>query len=103
MLDPRTVTGDRRRAGCALSFFYMRSGWMHWTELSLGTSSRRFEHSEPSSNYILTELARYIFSYRRLGWFDWTEPFVPTSLQGRHVVQGTSNLIEPSLTTSSQS
>ena len=42
-----------------------------------------------SSNYILTEIARYIdFFCMSSGWFDWTEPSVPTSLQGIQGVQG---------------
>ena len=56
------------------------------------TSSMRFKHIEPHrtfSNYILTELARYIdFFHTGLGWFDWTEPFLTTALQGIQGVQG---------------
>ena len=56
------------------------------------TSWMRFKHSEPPrtfSNYILTEIARYIeFFYTSLGWFDWTEPSLTASLQGMEGVQG---------------
>ena len=35
------------------------------------------------SNYILTEIARYIdLFHTSSGWFDWTEPSLTTSLQG---------------------
>ena len=54
-------TGDRRSAG----------------QGAICTSSIRFKHFEPHrtfSNYILTEIARYIdFFYTSSGWFDWTE------------------------------
>ena len=56
------------------------------------TGSGRFKHIEPHrtfSNYILTEIARYIeFFYTSSGWFDWTEPSATTSLQGIQGVQG---------------
>ena len=108
-----------------IDFFHTSSGWFDWTEPSLTTSLQeigvqgaictslmRFKHIEPHrtfSNYILTEIARYIdFFHTSSGWFDWTEPSLTTSLQ-EIGVQGaictsssTSNLIEPSLTTSSQ-
>ena len=75
-----------------IQFFYLSSGWLDWTELSLCTSSRRFKHSEPHrtfSNYILTEIARYLdFFYMSSGWFYWTEPSLTTALQGREGVQG---------------
>ena len=52
----------------------------------LCTSSGWFKHTEPLrtfSNYILTEIARYIeFFYMSSGWFDCTEPSPTTSLQG---------------------
>ena len=45
----------------------------------------RFKHIEPHrtfSNYILTEIARYIdFFHKSSGWFDWTEPSLTISLQ----------------------
>ena len=81
-----------------IEFFYMSSGWFDCTEPSLSTSlqgiqgvqgaictgSGRFKHSEPHrtfSNYILTEITRYInFFYTSSGWFDCTEPFLSTSL-----------------------
>ena len=47
--------------------------------------SMRFDVLEPHqtiSNYILTEIARYIdFFHTSSGWFDWTEPSLTTSLQ----------------------
>ena len=71
--------------------FFTRLGWFDWTEPSLPTAlqgigvqgaictgSGRLKHIEPHrtfSNYILTEIARYLeFFYMRSGWFDWTEP-----------------------------
>ena len=78
------------------------------------TSWMRFKHIETSSNYLLTDIARYIdFFHTSSGWFDWTEPSPTTYHQGIQGVQGaictssrgscTSNLIEPSRTTFSQS
>ena len=56
------------------------------------TSSMRFKHIEPHrtfSNYILTEIARYIdFFHTTSGWFDCTEPSPTTSLQGIQSVRG---------------
>ena len=50
------------------------------------------KHIEPQrtfSNYILTEIARFLaFFYKSSGWFDWTEPSPSTSLQGIDGVQG---------------
>ena len=89
-----------------IDFFHRSSGWFNWTEPSLTTalqgiegiqgakctSWKRFKHFEPHrtfSNYILTELARYIeFFYMSSGWFDWTKPSPSTSLQGIEGVQG---------------
>ena len=71
-----------------LDFFHMSSGWFDCTEPSLTTSlqgiqgvqgaictgSGRFKNIKPHrtfSNFILTEIARYIeFYYTSLGWFD---------------------------------
>ena len=92
------VTGETRSAGC------------------LCTSSGWFKHIEPHrtfSNHIITEIARCLeFCHMSSGWFDCTEPSLSTSLQGKQGVQGayalvrggssTSNLIEPSRTTSLQ-
>ena len=59
------VVGETRCAGCLCT----GSGW--------------FKHTEPLrtfSNYILTEIARYIeFFYMSSGWFDWTEPSLTLS------------------------
>ena len=113
-----------------VEFCHMSSGWFDCTEPSLTTSLQeiegvqgaictslmRFKHIEPHrtfSNYILTEIARYIeFFYTSSGWFDCTEPSLSTSLQGKQGVQGayalvrggssTSNLVEPSRITSLQ-
>ena len=56
------------------------------------TGSGRFKHIEPHrtfSNYILTEIARYIdFFHTSSWWFDCTEPSLTTSLQGIEGVQG---------------
>ena len=74
------------------------------------TSWMRFKQHRTFSNYLLTDIARYIdfFFHTSSGWFDWTEPSPTTSLQGIQGVQGaictssrgscTSNLIEPSRT-----
>ena len=92
------VTGETRCAGC------------------LCTSSGWFKHIEPLrtfSNHIITEIARCgEFCRMSSGWFDGTEPSLSTLLQGKQGVQGayalvrggssTSNLLEPSRTTSSQ-
>ena len=92
------VTGETRCAGC------------------LCTSSGWFKHIEPRrtfSNHIITEIARCVeFCHMSSGWFDCTEPSLSTSLQGKQGVQGayalvrggssTSNLVEPSRTTSLQ-
>ena len=73
-----------------------------------------FKHIEPHrtfSNHIITEIARCVeFCHMSSGWFDCTEPSLSTSLQGKQSVQGayalvrggsiTSNLVEPSRTTS---
>ena len=64
-----------------------------------------------SSNHIITEIAKCVnFCHMSSGWFDHTEPSLSTSLQGKQGVQGayalvrggssTSNLVEPSPTTS---
>ena len=93
------VTGETRSAGCLCK----SSGW--------------FKHLEPHrtyANHNITELARCgEVCHMRSGWFDCTEPALSTSLQGKQGVQGayalvrggssTSNLIEPTRTTSSQS
>ena len=89
-----------------LDFFHMSSGWFDCTEPSpttslqgiqgvqgaISTGSGRFKHLEPHrtfSNYIFTEIARYIeFFYTSVGWFDWTEPSLTTALQGIQGVQG---------------
>ena len=90
------VTGETRCAGC------------------LCTSSGRFKHIEPRRtfpNCIITEIVRCVeFCHMSSGWFDCTEHSLSTSLQGKQGVQGayalvrgdssTSNLVEPSRTTS---
>ena len=92
------VTGETRYAGC------------------LCTSSGWFKHIEPRRtfpNHIITEIVRCVeFCHMSSGWFDCTEPSLSTSLQGKQGVQGayalvrggssTSNLVEPSRTTSLQ-
>ena len=59
---------------------------------AISTSSKRFKHIEPDrtvSNYILTDIARYIdFFQTSSGWFNWTKPSLTTSLRGRQGVQG---------------
>ena len=80
------------------------------------TSSGWFKHIEPRRtfpNHIITEIVRCVeFCHMSSGWFDCTEPSLSTSLQGKQGVQGayalvrgcssTSNLVEPSRTTSLQ-
>ena len=93
------ITGETRSAGC------------------LCTSSGWFKHIEPHRteipNHIITEIAKCVeFCHMSSGWFDHTEPSLSTSLQGKQGVQGayalvrggssTSNLVEPSRTTSLQ-
>ena len=92
------VTGETRSAGCLCTC----SGW--------------FKHIEPRRtfpNHIITEIAKCVeFCHMSSGWFDHTEPSLSTSLQGKQGVQGayalvrggssTSNLVEPSQTTSLQ-
>ena len=72
-----------------IEFYYTSSGWFDWTEPSpttslqgiegmgaICTSSMRFKHIKPHrtfSNYILTEISRYIeVFYTSLGWFNCT-------------------------------
>ena len=92
------VTGETRSARCLCTC----SGW--------------FKHTEPHrtfSNHIITEIARCLeFCHMSSGWFDCTEHSLSTSLQGKQGVKGayalvrggssTSNLLEPSRTTSLQ-
>ena len=98
------VTGETKCAGC------------------LCTSSGWFKHIEPHRTFFLrttscsgwfTEIARCVeFCHMSSGWFDCTEPSLSTSLQGKQGVQGayalvrggssTSNLVEPSRTSSLQ-
>ena len=101
------VTGETRCAVC------------------LCTSSGWFKHIEPRRtfpNHIITEIAKCVeFCHMSSGWFDHTEPSLSTSLQGKlsiYIVTGatryagcfalvrggssTSNLLEPSRTTSLQ-
>ena len=92
------VTGETRSAGC----FCTRSGW--------------FKHIEPHrtySNHNSTEIVRCgEVCHMSSGWFDFTEPSLRTALQGKQGVPGayakvrggssTSNLIEPTRTTTSQ-
>ena len=88
-------TGETRCAGC------------------LCTSSGWFMRIEPLSNHIIAEIARCIeFFHMCSGWFDFTAPSLTSFLQGKQGVQGayalvrggssTSNLLEPSRTTSLQ-
>ena len=88
------VTGETRCVGC------------------LCTSSGWFKHIETRRTFI-TEIARCVeFCHMSSGWFNCTEPSLSTSLQGKQGVQGayalvrggssTSNLVEPSRTTSLQ-
>ena len=59
------------------------------------TGSGRFKHIEPHrtfSNYILTEIARYIeFFYTSSGWFDWTKPSLTTIFTGDTIHNQTTN------------
>ena len=92
------VAGETRFAGC------------------LCTCSGRFKHIEPRrtfQNHIITEIANCVeFCHMSSGCFDHTEPSLSTSVQGKQGMQGayalvrggssTSNLVEPSRTTSLQ-
>ena len=83
------VTGETRHAVCLCSC----SGW--------------FKHIEPRrtfSNHIITEIEKCVeFCHMSSGWFDHTEPSL-SGVQGAYaLVRGgssTSNLVEPSRTTS---
>ena len=89
------VTGETRYAGCCA--------------LVLGGSSTR----RTFPNHIITEIVKCVeFCHMSSGWFNHTEPSLSTSLQGKQGVQSayalvrggssTSNLLEPSRTTSLQ-
>ena len=92
------VAGETRFAGC------------------LCTCSGRFKHIEPRrtfQNHIITEIAKCVeFCHMSSGCFDHTEPSLSTSVQGKQGMKGayalvrggssTSNLVEPSRTTSLQ-
>ena len=105
-----------------IEFIYTSSRWFDWTELSLTTSLQEigvqgaictcsgwFKHIEPRRtfpNNIITEIARCVeFCHISSGWFDYTEPSL-SGVQGANVlvrgVSSTSNLFEPSRTTSLQ-
>ena len=87
-----------------------------WCAGCLCTSSGWFKHIEPRRtfpNHIIIEIAKCVeFCHMSSGWFDCTETSLSTSLQGKQGVQGayalvrggssTSNLVEPSRTTSLQ-
>ena len=112
-------------ASC-VEFCHMNSGWFDCTEPSLSTSLQGKQGMQgvvhlfgvvqahrTSSNHIITEIAKCVnFCHMSSGWFDHTEPSLSTSLQGKQGVQGayalvrggssTSNLVEPSPTTSLQ-
>ena len=85
------VTEIARCAGCLCTC----SGW--------------FKHIEPRRtfpNNIITEIARCVeFCHMSSGWFDYTEPSL-SGVQGAYAivlgVSSTSNLFEPSRTTSLQ-
>ena len=88
------VTGKTRCAVCSCT----TSGWFKYIHRT-------------SSNHIITEIARCgEFCHMSSGWLDCTKPSLSTLLQGKQGVQGayalvrggssTSNLLEPSQTTS---
>ena len=90
------VTGETRCAGCLCT----SSGWF-----------KHIEHRRTFPNCIITEIVRCVeFCHMSSGWFNCTEHSLSTSLQGKQGVQGayalvrggssTSNLVEPSRTTS---
>ena len=83
-------------------FSYTSSGWF-----------KRIEPPRTVLNHSKTEIARRVaFFLMSSGWFDCTERSLPTALQGKQSLQGayalvrsgsrTSNLLDPSRTTSSQ-
>ena len=126
--SPRTFSNHiiTERARC-VEFCHLSSGWFDCTEpfeqhhsrgnkcagcvcTSLGWF-KRIEPPRTVSNLIIAEIARCVDFFRMSsGWFDCTEPSLPTSLQGKQGLQGayalvrggssTSNLLEPSQTTS---
>ena len=92
------VTEETRCAGCLCT----SSGWF-----------KHIEHRRTFPNCIITEIVRCVeFCHMSSGWFNCTEHYLSTSLQGKQGVQGayalvqcglsTSNLLEPSRTTSLQ-
>ena len=110
-----------------VEFCHMSSGWFDHTEPSLSTSLQGnkecrvlmqlfgvVEAHRTSSNLPEPhEIAKCVeLCHMSSGWFDHTEPSLSTSLQGKQGVQGayalvrggssTSNLVEPSQTTSLQ-
>ena len=127
----RTYTNHSitEKARC-VEVYHRSSGWFDCTEPSLCTSlqgkqgvqgacalvrggSSTSNLIEPTRNHISTEIARCREGcHMSSGWFDFTEPSLRTSLQGKQGVPGayalvrggssTSNLIEPTRTTTSQ-
>ena len=78
-------------------------------ERGRGDGGESIKRHRTFSNFILTEIARYIdFFHMSSGWFNCTEPSPTTSLQGIQGVQGAIwssgwfDCTEPSLTTSLQ-
>ena len=102
LIEP-SRTSSSTEIATYINFFHTSSGWFDCTELSPTTSlqgiqgvqgaictSSEVQAHRTFSNYILTEVARYIeFFYTSLGWFDCTKPSLTTSLQGIQGVQGT--------------
>ena len=116
------VTGEKRYAGCLCTC----SGWFKHTEPFsnhiITVIARCLEFCHMSSgkqgvqgayaprrtfpNHIITEIAKCVeFCHMSSGWFDHTEPSL-SGVQGAYaLVRGgssTSNLVEPSRTTSLQ-
>ena len=126
----RACIAHATRVQTVPTVYHMSSGWFDCTEPSLATSlqgkqavqgahaivrgsSSTANLIEPTRNHIITEIARCReVCHRSSGWFDFTEPSLRTSLQGKQGVKGayaivrggssTSNLIEPTRTTTSQ-
>ena len=109
-----------------VEFCHMSSGRFDHTEPSLSgvqgayalvrggsSTSNLVEPRRTFPNHIIKEIARCVeFCHMSFGWFDCTEPSLSTSSLGKQGMQGayavvrggpsTSNLVEPSRTTSLQ-
>ena len=103
--EPSLATAVQGKPGVQGAYALVRGG---------SSTSNLIEPNRTYSNHNITKLARCgEVCHRSSGWFDCTEPSLATALQGKQGVQGayalvrggssTSNLLEPTRTTTSQS